>query len=134
MFQMGGIGPMQGQAGHFIRYAPENVPYAIQRYTEETKRLYSVLNDALEGKEYLVGNSYTLADAISYPWVRVHFYSGIPSIDDLPNLKAWIARIDARPATQRGLNVPVEDRFKETLNDPEKLKAAIESAKHKLEK
>jgi len=102
---------MQGQASHFTKYAPEKVPYAIKRYTEETKRLYTVLNNSLEGKEYLVGNSYTLADAINYPWVRYHSQSGISDIDDLPNLKAWIARIDERPATQRGLNVPTPDKI-----------------------
>src|SRR5688572_12601402 len=104
MFHMGGISPMQGQAGHFIKHAPEKIPYAIKRFTEEIKRLYTVLNDALEGKDYLVGNTYTLADAINYPYVRVYFLSGIPNIDDLSNLsnlKAWMSRIDARPATQR---------------------------------
>ena len=121
MFQMGGLGPMQGQTSHFIRYAPEKIPYAIKRYTEETKRLYTVLNSALEGKDYLVGNTYTLADAINYPFVRLYFLSGIPNIDDLPNLRAWIARIDARPATQKGLNVPVPDRLKDFTEHPEKL-------------
>ena len=121
MFQVGGIGPMQGQANHFSKYAPEKIPYAIKRYTEETKRLYGVLNSALEGKDYLVGNKYTLADAISYPWVRAHALSGVPDVDDLPNFKAWIARIDARPATQKGLNVPVPDRIKEFTENPQKL-------------
>jgi len=79
------------------------------------------LNGVLEGKDYLVGNIYTLADAINYPFVRVHFISGIPSIDDLPNLKAWISRIDARPAIQKGLNVPTPDRLEEYTKDPEKL-------------
>src|SRR5256884_35134 len=130
MFQMGGIGPMQGQANHFIRYAPETVPYGIKRYTEETKRLYTVLNGALEGKDYLVGNTYTLADAINYSWVRFHFIAGIPSIDDLPNLKAWIARIDARPATQKGLNVPTPDRLKEFIENPEKLEEVSKSARN----
>ncbi|RIA99246.1 glutathione S-transferase [Glomus cerebriforme] len=121
MFQMGGLGPMQGQSSHFNRYAPEKIPYAIKRYSDETKRLYSVLNDSLEGKEYLVGNRYTLADAISYPWVRAHFLSGIPSINEFPNLKTWIARIDERPATQKGLNVPTPDKVKELTDNPEKL-------------
>ena len=121
MFQIGGIGPMQGQANHFIRYAPEKIPYGIKRYTEETKRLYTVLNSALEGKDYLVGNTYTLADAISYPWIRLYAISEYLDVDDLPNLKAWIARIDARPATQKGLNVPTPDRLKEFTESPEKL-------------
>src|ERR1044072_8778928 len=105
MFQMGGVGPMQGQANHFLRYAPEKIPYGIKRYTKETKRLYTVLNNALEGKDYLVGNTYTLADAIIYSWVRIHGISGIPGIDDL------ISRIDTRPATQKGLNVPTPDNL-----------------------
>ena len=120
MFQVGGIGPMQGQAVHFTKYAPEKIPYAIKRYIEETKRLYTVLNNSLEGKEYLVGNSYSLADAISYPLVRYHSQSGISDIDDLPNLKTWIARIDERPATQRGLNVPTPDKIGKLANDPKK--------------
>lgn len=129
MFQMGGLGPMQGQAGFFNRYAPEKIPYAIKRYTDETKRLYSVLNGALESKEYLVGNKFTLADAISFPWVRVHFLSGIESIDEFPNLKAWVARISARPAVQKGLNVPAPDNIQELMDNSEKLDEAIKNAR-----
>jgi glutathione S-transferase len=132
MFQMGGLGPMQGQAGHFNRYAPEKVPYAINRYTDETKRLYSVLNDALEGKEYLVANKFTLADAISFPWVRAHFLSGVPSIDEFPNLKAWTARINARPAVQKGLNVPTPDKVQEFLDNPEKLDEFVKTVQKTL--
>src|SRR5436305_14317045 len=113
MFQMGSLGPIQGQAFHFIKIAPEKIPYGIKRYTEETKRYYAVLNGALEGKDFLVGNTYTLADATNFPFVRVHFVCGIPNLDDLPNLKAWVARMNARPATQRGLNVPDPDRIKD---------------------
>jgi len=129
---MGGIGPMQGQANHFVRFAPEHIPYGIKRYTEETKRLYTVLNSALEGKDYLVGNTYTLADAINYPFVRAHAMAGVPDIDDLPNLKAWIARIDARPATQKGLNVPTPDRLKEFTENPEKYEEFVKSIKNVL--
>jgi glutathione S-transferase len=132
MFHVGGIGPMQGQAIIFVRYAPEKIPFCIKRYTEETKRLYTVLNSALEGKDYLVGNTYTLADAINYPWVRIHALSGVPDIDDLPNLKAWIARIDARPATQKGLNVPTPDRLKELIENPEKLEELVKSIRSSL--
>src|ERR1051325_2518527 len=121
MFQMSSFGPIQGQAFHFLKVATEEVPYGIERYTKENKRYYTVLNGALEGKDYLVGNMYTLADAVNFPFVRVHFMCGIPNLDDLPNLKAWIARIYARPAVQRGLNVPDPDRLKEIFENPEKL-------------
>ena len=115
MFQMASFGPIQGQAYYFIRMAPEQVPYGIKRYTEETKRFYAVLNGALEGKEYLVGNKFTLADATNFPFVRVHFMCGIPTLDDYPNLKAWISRINERPAIQKGLNVPDPDKLKEYM-------------------
>ncbi|CAB4403906.1 unnamed protein product [Rhizophagus irregularis] len=128
MFQMGGLGPMQGQAIHFSKYAPEKILYAIKRYTDETKRLYSGLNSALEGKEYLVGNKFTLADAISFPWVREYFLADIPSIDEFPNLKAWVARISERPAVQKGLNVPTPDIVQEILDNPEKLNELVKRA------
>lgn len=101
---------------------PEKVPLAINNCVNEVKRVYDVLNKSLEGKEYLVGNRFTLADAVSYPIVRGHFFSGIESIDEFSNLKAWVKRIDARPATQKGLNVPVPDMMKEFRENPEKLK------------
>src|SRR6266542_1498847 len=120
MFHMGGLSPMAGQACFFIHYAPEKVPYAVKRFNDETKRLYSVLNNALEGKDYLVGNTYTLADIINYTFIRRYIMWGIPGLDDYPNLKAWVARIDPRPAVQKGLNVPSPDRIKEFVENPEK--------------
>eukprot|EP00871_Galdieria_phlegrea_P000914 jgi/Galph1/1823/GphlegSOOS_G516.1 len=104
MFQMGGIGPMQGQANVFYRYAPEKIPYAIERYQKETRRLYEVLETALEGKEYITGN-YSIADIACYTWVAIHGWSGV-SVEGLPNVQAWLERISNRPAVQRGLNVP----------------------------
>lgn len=104
MFQMGGIGPMQGQANVFFRYAPEKIPYAIERYQTETKRLYRVLESRLEGREYLCGE-YSIADIANWSWVSLHFWAGV-DIDDLPNLKAWVERIRARPAVQRGIVIP----------------------------
>jgi GSH-dependent disulfide-bond oxidoreductase len=104
MFQMGGIGPMQGQANVFFRYFPEKLPAVISRYHNETKRLYEVLEKRLEGREFLC-DDYTIADIASWPWVRIHAWAGI-EIDDLPNVKAWIDRIAARPAVQRGIAVP----------------------------
>src|SRR4051812_9130054 len=127
MFHNGDVGPMQSQCRYFVKWLPEEIPHAIKRYTEETKKNYTILNCALEGKDYLVGNTYTLADAINYPVVRVHFLVGIPNIDDLPNLKAWIARIDARPATQKGLNVPTPDRLKEFTENPEKYEEFVKN-------
>lgn len=106
MFQMGGIGPMQGQANVFHRYWPEKYQPAIDRYQNETKRLYRVLEQRLEGRDYLCGE-YSIADIASFPWVNIHSWSGVP-IDDLPRLCAWRERIRARPAVQRGLAVPGE--------------------------
>src|SRR4051812_19964362 len=113
MFEAANLGPAHGQANYFVRYITEKVPLAIKRFTNEIKRLYSILDKSLEGKEYLVENRYTLADVMCYPWVRAHFISGVESIDEFTNLTAWIARIDARSATQKGLNVPIPDRVKE---------------------
>ncbi len=104
MFQMGGIGPMQGQANVFYRYAPEPIPYAIERYQKETRRLYEVLERRLAGRDYLVGD-YSIADIASFTWVRAHEWSGV-SLDGLGRVARWLERIEARPAVQRGLVVP----------------------------
>ncbi len=104
IFQMGGIGPMQGQANVFARYAPEPIPYAIERYQKETRRLYEVLNRRLKGCDYLVGD-YSIADIASFTWVRTHDWSGV-SLDGLDHVQKWLERIEARPAVQRGLIVP----------------------------
>jgi len=104
MFQMGGIGPMQGQLGHFSRYASEKIPYAIKRYHDESLRLYSVLDKQLEGKDYIVGVP-TIADFCTFPWVNSYEMSGI-SIDNLPNIQRWLKVMQDRPAVQRGLNIP----------------------------
>jgi GST-like protein len=104
MFQMGGIGPMQGQANVFYRYLEEKIPTAIARYQNETKRLYAVLDRQLEGKEFITGD-FSIADIASWPWVRAHPWAGI-EIDDLPNLARWLEAVSARPAVQRGIMVP----------------------------
>jgi glutathione S-transferase len=104
MFQMGGVGPMQGQANVFFRYAPEKIEYAIQRYQNETKRLYGVLDRRLADAEYLAGD-YSIADIATWPWVSIHGWAGV-EIDDLPHLQRWIAAIGERPAVQRGRAVP----------------------------
>ena len=113
MFQMGGIGPMQGQANVFYRYAPEPIPYAIGRYQNETRRLYEVLERRLAGRDYLVGD-YSIADIASFTWVSTHEWSGV-SLDGLGHVRRWLERIEARPAVQRGLMVPEpRDRKSET--------------------
>jgi GST-like protein len=119
MFQMGGIGPMQGQAHVFYRYAPEKIPYAIERYQKETRRLYEVLERQLTDNEFLVGD-YSIADIASFPWVRRYEWAGVP-VDDLPNVLRWLAAIEARPAVQRGLNVPKQVEI-QTDKDAEKSK------------
>jgi GST-like protein len=106
MFQMGGIGPMQGQANVFFRYAPERIEYAIQRYQNETRRLYEVLEGRLADREYLAGD-YSIADIATWPWVRIHAWAGVET-DGLDRLNGWIERIRARPAVERGVAVPGE--------------------------
>lgn len=96
MFQMGGLGPMQGQANVFFRYFPEKIPAAIDRYQNETKRLYSVLESQLAEQPFIAGEDLTIADIASWPWVITHFWSGV-AIDDLLHLQAWIARCGERP-------------------------------------
>jgi GSH-dependent disulfide-bond oxidoreductase len=103
MFQMGGIGPMFGQANHFRSYAPEKIPYAIDRYTNEAGRLYGVMERRLGEVEYLAGD-YSIADIATWPWMRNPDRRG-QNIDDFPNVKRWFEAIQARPAVQRGCEV-----------------------------
>jgi GST-like protein len=104
MFQMGGVGPMFGQTHHFRRFAPEPVPYAIERYTKETQRLYGVLDKRLGEAEYLAGD-YSIADIATYPWTARHEWQGV-TLSDYPNVQRWYEAIGARPAVQRGMAVP----------------------------
>lgn len=104
MFQMGGIGPMQGQANVFFRYFPEKLQGAIDRYQHETRRLYEVLDTRLQGVEFLAGE-YSIADIATFPWVRGYEWSGV-SVEGLTALQRWMATLEARPAVQRGLQVP----------------------------
>ena len=104
MFQMGGVGPMQGQANVFFRYFPEKIPAAISRYQNETRRLYTVLDTQLAQNEWLAGD-YSIADIANWGWVRAHAWAGV-DIDDLPNLSRWNEAVAARPACQRGVDVP----------------------------
>ena len=98
-WQMGGLGPMAGQNHHFNIYAPEKIPYAIDRYVKETNRLYGVLNKRLEGREYIAG-AYSIADMACYPWIVPYERQG-QKLEDFPHLKAWFERMAARPAVQR---------------------------------
>jgi GST-like protein len=104
MFQMGGVGPMFGQAHHFLRTAPEPVPYGIERYTKETRRLYGVLNGRLGEEAYLAGE-YSIADIATYPWVARHEWHKV-ELKDFPNVARWYEAIGARPAVARGMRVP----------------------------
>lgn len=104
MFQMGGVGPMMGQANVFYRYFPEKIQPAIDRYQGESKRLLRVLDGHLQQHEYLAGE-YSIADIANWAWVRTHRWSGV-AIDDLPHLQRWVEAIRARPAVQRGILAP----------------------------
>lgn len=104
MFQMGGVGPMLGQAHHFRLYAPQKVPYAIDRYTNEARRLYGVIDRRLAASEWLGGASYSIADIATFPWLRSWQNQGIV-LDEYPHLKRWFDTIAARPAVQRGVQV-----------------------------
>ena len=108
MFQMGGVGPMQGQANVFFRYAPVQIPFAIERYQKETRRLYEVLDRRLAEAEYLAGD-YSIADIATWPWVSIHEWAGV-SVDGLDHLKRWLDAVGTRPAVQRGRAVPKVDR------------------------
>lgn len=109
MFQMGNIGPMQGQAHVFVRYAPEKIPYAVRRYQKETLRLYDVLERQLATREFLV-DELSIADIAAFPWVRRYEWAGL-NIDHLPNVQRWLRTLETRPAVQRGLNVPEKARI-----------------------
>jgi GSH-dependent disulfide-bond oxidoreductase len=115
MFQMGGIGPMLGQAHHFRIYAPEKIPYAIERYSNEAKRLYRVLNDQLAKSRYIAAGEYTIADIAIFPWLRSWKNQGI-DWNDYPHLKGWFDEIGARPAVLRGVEV-LADRRKPITDD-----------------
>ncbi|WP_430459657.1 glutathione S-transferase family protein [Thalassolituus sp. LLYu03] len=108
MFQMGGIGPMMGQANVFYRYFPEKIQPAIDRYQNEGRRLFTVLDTHLSDRDFLVGQGrgeYSIADIANWCWVHTHEWSGI-NTEGLDNLKAWIERIRARPAVQKGITIP----------------------------
>jgi GST-like protein len=107
MFQMGHVGPMLGQAHHFRQYAPETIPYAVERYTSEAARLYRVIDRRLAETPFIADDEYTIADMAIFPWLRSHENQG-QDLDDYPNLKRWYDGVEARPAVQRALDVGKE--------------------------
>ncbi len=109
MFQMGGVGPMLGQAHHFRLYAPEKFPYAIDRYTNEARRLYGVMDKRIAKSRYIGGNEYSIADIAIFPWLRSWKNQGI-DWNDHPHLKGWFDEIAARPAVVRGVDVLASQR------------------------
>jgi GST-like protein len=122
MFQMAGVGPMQGQANVFFRYFPEKIPAAIERYQNETRRLYTVLDTRLGESEYLAGD-YSIADIANWAWVRVHGWAGV-SVDGLANLQRWLAAIEQRPAARKGLTVPHVSKLDTTEARDQAIKTA----------
>lgn len=107
MWQMGGIGPMLGQAHHFLHFNPGKAPYAEERYGNEAKRLYGVLDRRLAEGEWLAGSDYSIADIATWPWIARHAWQGI-DLADFPHARRWYVAIAARPAVQRGYGVPTE--------------------------
>ena len=130
MFQMGGIGPMMGQANVFYRYFPEKIQPAIDRYQGEVRRLFRVLDGHLAKHEYLAGD-YSIADIANWAWVRTHNWSGV-AIDDLPNLARWRDRIRARPAVQRGIEMPPSS-FDRDGDSEEQAKTFSDKARNMIE-
>ena len=104
MLQMGSVGPMLGQLNHFKKFAPEKIPYAVERYEKETLRLYSVLDGQLAEREFLCGD-YSIADIATYPWIVIYEWQGL-TLDSHPNLKRWLETVQQRPAVERGMAVP----------------------------
>ena len=123
MFQMGGIGPMMGQANVFYRYAPERIPYAIERYQREVRRLFEVLDTRLTNHEFLAGD-YSIADIASWAWVRGYKWSGV-TLDGLPHLTRWLEAIGERPAVKRGVDVPEPVDLEEMVRKAEEARAKV---------
>jgi GST-like protein len=116
MWQMGGLGPMAGQNHHFALYAPEKLPYAINRYVKETARLYAVMNKRLADRKFLAGSEYSIADMACYPWVVPHERQG-QRLEDFPYLRKWFETIKKRPATRRAYDIIKEINAQPTVDD-----------------
>jgi GST-like protein len=117
-WQMGGLGPMAGQNGHFKNYAPEKIPYAIDRYVKETERLYGVLDERLEGRDFITGD-YSIADMACYPWIVPHERHG-QNLGEFRNLQRWFRAIEQRPAVQRAYEIAKQINTKPTVNEESK--------------
>ncbi|KAI1821317.1 glutathione S-transferase [Xylaria intraflava] len=141
-WQHGGLGPMQGQANHFARFAKEKIPYGIQRYVGETERLYGILNTRLADRDYVVGNKFSIADINLLGWANAASFAGFDLEGQFPNVHKWLERCLARPAVQKGFAIPNPSALsnaavKASLSDPEKkqqmdeFKALVNDAKEK---
>ena len=124
MFQMGSVGPMLGQAHHFRQYAPETIPYAIERYTDEAARIYRVIDRRLAESEYIAADDYTIADVAVFPWLVPHENQG-QDLADYPNLERWYEAVEARPAVQRGLELFAEQRRQLNRDMDEKTRSTL---------
>ena len=123
MFQMGGVGPMMGQANVFFRYFPEKIPAAIDRYQNESLRLLTVLNDRLENNEFLAGD-YSIADIANWSWAKIYEWPGV-DVSNLPHLLRWIDLMAARPAVQKGIDIPTPVSKEELLESASKIVTGI---------
>ena len=132
MFQMGGIGPMMGQANVFFRYLPQKIPLAIDRYQGESRRLFGVLDHQLQDHEYLANDEYSIADIANWAWVRTHRWSGV-EVDGLPHLQRWLDAIRARPAVQAGVLKPPSSMNLAADTDGAKAKQFAEQARQLVE-
>ena len=130
MFQMGGVGPMMGQANVFFRYFPEKIQPAIDRYQNESRRLFEVLDQRLGESEWLA-DDYSIADIANWCWVRTHRWSGV-SIDGLPHLRRWLDAMKARPACRRGIDVPF--KVESALRDENATQAFVEGARQTVQR
>ncbi len=128
MFQMGGLGPMMGQANVFYRYAEEKIPFAIGRYQREVRRLLEVLDTRLKGRQFLAGD-YSIADIANWSWAKSHAWSGV-DIEGLENLKRWLEDISKRPAVERGAKVPQD--FLSKIKQDDRAAEVVKSGKNML--
>ena len=131
MFQVGGVGPMMGQANVFYRYFPEKIQPAIDRYQNESRRLFEVLDRGLRDDEWLAGDSFSIADIANWCWVRTYKWSGVP-VEGLPNLRRWLDAIKERPACRRGIEVPV--KVDSMIEDEDAAKNFAENARKSLQR